>query len=65
MNDYQNTSTAPVAEADVAEAPVLFFNEATGQFEDADGNPVPTEITEEGYLQSEGEVATPGDVTLH
>lgn len=60
MNDFTQDTT--VTEAGVAEAPVLFFNDLTGRFEDAEGNPVVTE--EVGHVTTEGEVGTDADVTV-
>jgi hypothetical protein len=57
MNDTPNTASV---DAGVAKAP-FHFNEATGRFEDIEGNPV--EVTsEEVAVTGEGEVA---DVTVH
>lgn len=60
MNDF--TQDTAVTEVGVAEAPVLIFNEATGQFEDALGNPV--ETTEAGFVTTEGDTAQLADVTV-
>lgn len=63
--NIESTTVTPVTEAGLAEAALYSFNEATGQFEDADGNAVEVTTEEAGYTQSEGDIASPADVTLN